>query len=300
MSPMHDDELPSDARLVSRLVAEQFPEWASLDVAKLASAGTDNVIYRLGADKAVRLPRRPSAVAQIEKEQRWLPVLAPRLPLAVPVPLGRGAPGHAFPWPWSVYSWIEGEAATLERLDDRHAAARELAGFIRALSRIDPREGPRSGPHNSNRGVPLQARAAVVRDALLQQPPEIDRGAARAAWQAALAAPVFQGEPVWLHGDLQSQNLLARSGRLCAVIDFGCLGVGDPACDLMVAWSLLSRSERASFRAVLDPDDATWARGRGWALYFGLVALPYYRETNPTLAGIARHALAQALGDWAD
>jgi len=295
MSAMHDDEVPIDAALVSRLVAEQFPEWASLDVAPVASTGTDNAIYRLGSDKTVRLPRRPSAVAQIEKEQRWLPVLAPHLPLAVPVPLGRGAPGHGFPWPWSVYSWIEGEVATLERLADRDAAARELAGFIVALQRIDAREGPLAGPHNSSRGVPLQARDAAVRHALPRQPPEIDRGAARAAWDAALAAPVFHGAPVWLHGDLQSQNLLAHSRRLRAVIDFGCLGVGDPACDLMVAWSLFESNERASFRATLAPDAAAWARGRGWALYFGLVALPYYRETNPTLAGIARHAIAEAL-----
>ena len=296
-SRMHADEVGTDASLVGRLLAAQFPRWAGLPVEPVRSAGTDNATYRLGDDMAVRLPRIPGAVGQVEKEHRWLPRLAPLLPLAVPAPLAKGTPGEGYPWSWSVYRWLEGEDAALGCIADPIQAARELARFLAALRRVDTAGGPPPGPHNSLRGVPLAARDASTRAAISSLGDALDAGRATAAWEAALRAPAWRGPPVWVHGDLQPGNLLVVRGRLGAVIDFGCLGVGDPACDLMVAWNLLTAETREAFRAALRVDDATWARGRGWALSVGLIALPYYRNTNPTLAGISRRAIDEVLTD---
>lgn len=292
---MHVDEVDTDVSLVGRLLAAQFPQWADLPIEPVPSAGTDNALYRLGDDMAVRLPRIAWAVGQVDKEQRWLPKLAPRLPLAIPVPLAKGAPGEGYPWHWSVYRWLEGENATIERIADPRRAAIELAQFIAALQRIDATGGPPPGSHNSGRGVPLATRDAQTRAAIAALHGTLDSEAVIAAWETALQAPEWSGPPVWIHGDLQSGNLLAQQGRLSAVIDFGCLGVGDPACDLQVAWNLLAGETRNVFRAALAVDDATWARGRGWALSVGLIALPYYRSTNPVLAGISRRAIDEVL-----
>jgi aminoglycoside phosphotransferase (APT) family kinase protein len=297
---MHDDEVDTDVSLVRRLLAAQFSQWADLPIAPVSSAGTDNALYQLGGEMVVRLPRIHWAVGQIDKEQRWLPVLAPLLPLAIPVPLARGEPGEGYPWRWSVYPWLPGENATIERIADPRQMATELAQFIVALERIDPTGGPPPGPHNSGRGVPLAERDSGTRAAIATLHGMLDTAAVTAAWEADLQAPAWHGPPVWIHGDLQSGNLLAVQGRLSAVIDFGCLGVGDPACDVMAAWLVLSAETRAVFRAALSVDDATWARGRGWALYFGLIALPYYQDTNPVLAGIARRAIAEVLADHAE
>ena len=294
---MHDNEVHTDATLVRRLLATQFPEWADLPIEPVPSAGTDNALYRLGDEMAVRLPRIDWALGAIEKECRWLPYLAPQLPLSIPVPLAMGEPGEGYPWHWSVCRWLDGENATLDRITDARQLAADLGAFVVALQRIDPSDGPRSGSDNVSRGVPLATRDAVTRVAIGELDGMIDTNAASAAWDDALAAPAWDGPPVWIHGDLQSGNLLAVNGRLSAVIDFGCLGVGDPACDVMVAWTLFSSETRDAYRAALLVDDATWARGRGWALSTSLIALPYYKDTNPVLAGIARHAIAEVLAD---
>ncbi len=282
-----------------RLLAAQFPHWADLPIVPVPSSGTDNALYRLGDEMVVRLPRIERAVGQVEKEHEWLPRLAPSLPLAIPVPLAKGMPGEEYPWAWSVYRWLEGETATSDRIDDRGQAATDLARFVGALQRVDPAGGPSPGEHNSFRGVPLATRAAATRAAIASLHGTIDAGAVTAAWEEALETPAWDGPPVWIHGDLQSGNLLASHGRLSAVIDFGCLGVGDPACDVMVAWTYLSARARGAFRAALQVDDATWARGRGWALSVGLIALPYYESSNPVLAGIARRAIDEVLVDHA-
>jgi aminoglycoside phosphotransferase (APT) family kinase protein len=294
---MHADEVHTDEALVARLIADQFPEWRGLPVVAVRSSGTDNAMYRLGDQRVVRLPRIPSAAAQVEKEHRFLPRLAPALPLAIPTPLALGAPAGSYPHRWSVYSWLAGENATLERLDDVHDAAHALADFIRALRGVDATGGPAPGVHNSFRGVPLAARDGAVHAALAALRGTIDVEAASAAWADSLAASAWPGEPVWIHGDLQSGNLLAVRGALSAVIDFGCLGVGDPACDLSVAWTLLPRAARATFRGRLGVNAADWARGRGWALSIGLIALPYYALTNPVLAAIARRAIEEVLAE---
>jgi aminoglycoside phosphotransferase (APT) family kinase protein len=292
---MHEDEVDVDQGQVSRLIAAQFPRWSNLPLRPAPSGGTDNVIFRLGTDMAVRLPRRPSAAGQIAKEQRWLPELARHLPLPVPTPIGMGAPGEAFPFRWSVCQWLEGETALAAPIADLGQAAKDLAGFVSALQRIDCAKGPGPGPHNSGRGEPLARRDAETRMAIAELAGMIDTGKATKVWETALAAQVYEGEPTWLHGDLHPGNLITENGRLAAVIDFGCLGTGDPACDLMPAWTVLDAPARETFRATHPVDDAAWARGRGWALSMGLIALPYYLDTNPVLVAIARRAIAQAL-----
>lgn len=296
---MHENEQHIHAALVQRLLAAQFPEWAEFPVRRVESAGTDNALFRLGDDLVVRMPRIDWATGQVEKEWRWLPQLAPHLPVAISVPLAKGKPGEVYPWHWSVNPWLEGENATLERIADPGLLASDLVQFIDALHGIDTAGGPASGADNSSRGVPLAMRDDATRAAIDSLRGTIDTDAATAAWDAALSAPVWDGPPVWIHGDLQSGNLLVVDGRLNAVIDFGCLGVGDPAVDLIVAWNLLDADSSKIFRSELDVDDATWARGRGWALSVSLIALPYYYVTNPTLAGISRYAIEQVLADYA-
>ena len=297
---MHPDEVETDVALVRLLLAGQFPQWADLSIEPVHSDGTDNAIYRLGDDMAVRLPRIHWAIGQVDKELRWLPRFAPLLPLAIPVPLAKGTPAEGYPWHWSVYTWLEGESATIERIADPSQAATELAHFVAALQRIDATDGPAPGDFTSFRGVPLAVRDDETRAAIESLDDVLDTDAATATWEEALKAPVWNGPPLWIHGDLQSGNLLAVAGRLSAVIDFGCLGVGDPACDLLPAWMLFSGESREVFRTALLVDDATWARGRGWALSVSLIALPYYRETNPGFAALARHTIEEVLADHRD
>lgn len=291
---MHADELATDASLVRRLLAAQFPQWVDLPIEPVRSAGTDNALYRLGDDMVVRLPRIRWAAGQPELEHNWLPRLAPLLPLDVPVPLATGVPAEGFPWRWSICPWVDGENATLDRIVDVRETATSLGEFVAALHRIDPTGGPAT-----SRGVPLAQRERVMRESIAQLDDTFDVEAVTAAWDEALEAPVWDGPPVWLHGDLQSGNLLAVGGRLSAVIDWGCLGVGDPACDAMPAWTYFTAETRDAFRAALAVDEATWARGRGWALSVGVIAFPYYVRTNPVLAGIGRRAIDEALGDRA-
>ena len=293
---MHADEAEIDAALVGRLLGAQFPEWADLSIEPVRSAGTDNALYRLGDDMVVRMPRIRAATGAAEMEREWLPRLAPRLPLAIPAPLAHGTPAEGYPWPWSVYRWLEGETATIDRVTDARETATALGAFVAALQRVDAGGWP-SDPPPSPRGRPLATRDAQARAAIAALEGTFDAAELTAAWEAALRTPAWQGPPLWLHGDLHAGNLLARDGRLSAVVDFGCLGVGDPACDLMPAWIYLSAETRDAFRAEVPVDDATWARGRGWALSVGLIALPYYETTNPVFAGIARHAIDEALAD---
>jgi aminoglycoside phosphotransferase (APT) family kinase protein len=288
---MHPDEVDTDVELARRLVASQFPEWASLPLEPVTERGTDNALYRLGADKVVRLPTRPRTRLTLEKERRWLPRLAPLLPLAVPEPLREGAPGEGYPFSWSVYNWLPGKSAAEEPIANLRQAAVDLAGFIMALQRIDTTGGPPPGEHNFGRGEALANRDEAVRTVLR------DRTLA-ALWEEALATPDWEQPPVWIHGDLDTRNLLVENGRLSAVIDFGSLGVGDPACEVMVAWKLFSGESRELFRDLLSVDDATWARARGWAVSQAVIALAYYTpETNPVLVREAQKWLEEVLAD---
>jgi aminoglycoside phosphotransferase (APT) family kinase protein len=295
---MHADELDIDVPLVRRLLAGQFPRWADLPIKPVRPMGTDNALYRVGDDMVVRLPRREQTSTTLEKERRWLPRLAPLLPLAVPVPLAEGMPAEGYPFAWSVYTWLNGENATTERIANVGQLATDLAQFVAALQRIDPTGGPSPGEHNFFRGEPLARRDAATRAAIASLEAEIDVDAATAAWKNALRAPEWQRPPVWIHGDLDSRNLLVEDGRLSAVLDFGSLGVGDPACDVMVVWKVLSADTRDIFRTALSVDEATWARSRGWALSQAVIALAYYTlETNPVLVREAQRWMADVLAD---
>jgi aminoglycoside phosphotransferase (APT) family kinase protein len=305
---MHPNEVATDVSLVRRLLAAQFPRWAQLPLEPIHSDGTNNAIYRLGEDLSVRLPLTENVTLQHEKEHEWLPLLAPHLPLAIPVPLAKGEPTPfadgdsisgitAYPFVWSVYPWLRGELATPEHLANPDQAATDLAAFISALRQIDTAGGPAPGKHNFYRGVPLAARDATVRSCIEQLEGVIDTDAATIAWDAALATPTWDGPPTWIHGDLSSTNLLATDGRLTAAIDWGGLGIGDPACELLVAWDLFPRDARETFRTALNIDDATWNRGRGWALSLALIGLPYYLDTNPGFIRYARRLLDNVLAD---
>ena len=300
---MHEYEIETSPELVHHLLAEQFPQWAGLPVERVASGGTSNALYRIGDELVARLPLDPLESGILEKEWRWLPRLAPHLPLAVPTPLGMGEPGAGYPQRWLVCRWLEGEQVERERLSDLSQAARDLAGFILALRALDATGGPTPGAHNFGRGEPLAARDADVRESLgglrAMLPGAYDWDAAEAAWDESANAAVWDRAPLWIHGDLYGANLLARDGRLSAVIDFGGLGVGDPACDLMVGWHLLDSGAREVFRAALGADDASWLRGRGWALSMALIALPYYLRTNPAMVAMSRATISEVLADRA-
>jgi aminoglycoside phosphotransferase (APT) family kinase protein len=294
---MHAAEVDTDTSLVRRLLAAQFPHLADLFIERVRSGGTDNAIYRLGDDLCVRLPRIEWATAAVHKEHQWLPRLAPHLPLAIPVPLAKGMPADGYPWHWSVCRWLPGENAIVERFADLRDAAIALAQFVAAMQRIDATGGPRPGAHNFGRGVPLAIRDADTRAAIAKLHNVLDTDAVTAAWDADLNAPAWDGPPVWIHGDLHAGNLLIDRGHLSAVIDFGGLGVGDPACDFVAAWTLFSGESRDAFRAALSIDNASWARSRGWALSTGLIALPYYLDTNPVIVAMARHQIEEVLAD---
>ncbi len=256
--------------LVSRLVATQFPQWARLPLAPVDLDGHDNTTFRLGDELSVRLPSADAYVPQVDKEQRWLPFLAPHLPLPIPEPVARGVPALGFPRPWSVYRWHSGEPATAERVHDETRFAADLAGFLSALYAIDPTGGPTAGAHSFFRGGPLNVLNADTRQAIATLADELDVEAATTVWEAALAT-VWKHPPIWVHGDVTNSNLLVQNGRLCAVLDFGCSAVGDPACDLAIAWTYFHGESREAFRRGLDLDEGTWARGRGWALWKALI-----------------------------
>lgn len=295
---MHADSFDITDDLVRGLIADQFPDGAALDLVRLRSAGTDNAIYRLGPGLCLRLPSRRASAHLIEKEYRWLSHFQD-LPLQVPKPRMLGQPGRGYPAQWAIFDWIDGAPATMDRIAQSHDAASALGRFITALQRIDTTGAPASGPANHHRGVPLIQRDILTRQAIHGLRHVFDPRALTHAWEAALSAPAWTGPPVWLHGDLQAGNLLAQEGALTAVIDFGLAGAGDPACDLLTAWWYLPAAARPAFRAALTVDQATWNRGRGWALSTAVIALDYYIDTNPTLAATTRTAIGRVLADHA-
>lgn len=272
--------------VASRLVAAQFPQWAHLHVTAVELDGWDNTTFRLGDDLSVRLPSAEPYVLQVDKEHQWLPVLAPQLPLPIPEPLARGVPGSGFPRPWSVYRWLAGEPATVERVVDLNRFATSLGDFLAALYRTDPTGGPAPGKHNFFRGGPLTTYDGETRETISALSAEIDTDAATELWDAALAA-TWHGPSVWIHGDVTGANLLVVDGRLSAVIDFGCSGVGDPACDVTIAWTFFFGESREAFRDRLPLDEGTWARGRGWALWKALITLAEALKANGAQADAA-------------
>lgn len=285
MAKMHANEMETDEALVQQLMAKQFPAWANLPLKRVPSSGTDNALYRLGDELVVRLPRIDWAVENIAKEVLWLPQIAPFLPYAIPLPRAVGTPAEGYPWPWTVYNWLEGSNPMVGQGPD---LTQDIILFLKALHGIDLPNGPLS-----SRCVPLEKQDVETRKALRQLEGLVDVPVVTALWEQALELPHWTKPPVWVHGDLSPSNILTQNGRLSAVIDFGNLGIGDPACDLVIAWNFLTAAQREAFREGLEVDEPTWERGKGWALSNALIALPYYKETNPYLAKSASHVIEQ-------
>ncbi|WP_155543006.1 aminoglycoside phosphotransferase family protein [Amycolatopsis camponoti] len=284
-----------DADQVRRLVGEQFPRWAGLPVRPVSESGWDNFTFHLGDTMVARLPSAAEYALAVEKEQRWLPALAPRLPVPVPVPLAKGSPGAGYPFPWSIYAWLDGTPAREDRIADSVRFSLDLAGFLAALRSLDVDGGPQPGKHNWFRGATLRTYDAQARRALAALDGHLDVGPAREIWETALDAH-WDGVDTWFHGDLAPGNLLLDRGELAAVIDFGTCGVGDPSCDLAIAWTLLTADGRRVFRERLSIDEAAWARGRGWALWKTLVTCA---RTAERADGDARRVLGGILTEYA-
>jgi aminoglycoside phosphotransferase (APT) family kinase protein len=289
---MHDGEVDIDARVVRRLVAAQFPRLRDLPVRAVRSTGTVNAIYRLGDRLCARLPRMREWEADLEREWRWLPRLAPHLTLRVPEPVERGRPDDTYPFAWAIFGWIEGRPYADDLVADERRAAMDLARFVRELRGIEAGDGvPRGGRR------PLGDLDAATRAAIAGSGGVVDAEAAMAAWERALEAPAWDGAPVWIHTDLLRPNLLVGGGRLRAVIDFGGMGAGDPAADVVPAWSVFGAAGRAVYREALAVDDGTWERARGYALHQAAMIIPYYAETNPDFVALAARTVERVLAD---
>ena len=288
---MHDGEVDIDAGLVERLVAAQFPGLDGLPVRAVQSTGTVNAIYRLGDHLYARLPRLARWALALERECQWLPTLAPRLSLRVPEPVAQGLPADRYPFSWAVYRWIPGQPYADEQVEDERQAGGDLAQFVAELRQVPVAGAPRAGRR------PLRELDDGTRVAIESAGNVIDRHAALAAWEQALTAPAWDGTPVWIHTDLLRPNLLVVDGRLNAVIDFGGVGAGDPAADVIAAWSVFGPAGRAAFRGALDVDDGTWNRARGYALHQAALIIPYYTQTNPGFVTLAKHTVEEVLAD---
>lgn len=271
-----------DRELVHRLVEKQFPEWADLPITFVQSSGTVNLIYRLGEELCVKLPRTGNSLADLERELAWLPRLSSRLSLLTPVPVARGAPDEGYPFPWAVFQWLPGENLEPNDTGALPDTGRRLAAFVTELGALDDREAPRS-----SRDAALSADDPLVVAAFEVLEGVVDVSALRDIWERALGVPVWRGPHGWTHGDLIPPNLLARDGRLSAVIDFGLIGTGDPAVDLIPAWAVLRGKARTVFREATGADEFAWQRARGYALRQALRIVPYYRESKPSFAGMA-------------
>jgi len=286
-----------DVSLVRRLIAAQFPQWKDLPVQSVAEGGWDNRTFHLGKHMLVRMPSAEEYAMKVEKEQKWLPRLAPFLPLPIPTPLAMGEAGEGYPWRWSIYRWIEGDTASIERIADLFQFAIALAEFLNAMQRIDATGGPMAGPHNFYRGGALSTYDDETRQAILILGDKINTELVTTIWDTALAS-TWTASPVWVHGDISTGNLLVKEGKLSAVIDFGGLGIGDPACDLVIAWTFFKGESREAFHAALPLDNATWARGRGWALWKALIVWARLPGTNSLEIENAKRILEEVLSDY--
>jgi aminoglycoside phosphotransferase (APT) family kinase protein len=284
-----------DRQLVRGLIADQFPIWSHHPIIAVDSTGTDNAIFRLGDNMAVRLPKVAWAMHQPQREYDYLPMVGAHLALPVPVPIALGMPTSAYPCHWTICAWVDGETLSLADVIANPDLPDDLARLIADLAAIDPDGGPPSGKANGFRGSALITRDVSFRVALPKLTDLIDTGTAMACWQESLAAPTWRQSPQWVHGDLMPGNLLFRNGRLCGTIDFGMMGVGDPACDAMAAWTCLSADARPRFRERSGADEAMWLRARGWALSVAVIALAAYRDDNPPLASLFTRTICEIL-----
>lgn len=292
----HVDEVDISEKLAGQLLTDQFPQWSEQMLTTVKSEGTDNIIYKLGESMCVRLPRKPKAAGHVEKEQQWLPLLAPHLSVAIPDPIGKGRPTDYYPFPWSVYSWLEGKDALAANITDYDQIAIDLARFLKELWGVDTSNAPLATEINI-RGTPLANRDAETREAITAVGNMFDPTALTKAWDRALRAPNWERQPVWIHGDMLPANIIIYRDHVGAVIDFSGICVGDPACDLLIAWNLLPPESRAVLRQAAGVDDATWERGRGHALSQALIFIPYYQDTHPSGVGRAKKTIDNILAE---
>ena len=290
------DQVRIDLNLVRCLVDKQFPQWAELPIRPVATSGWDNRTFHLGKDMLVRMPSAECYAAQVEKEHRWLPRLAPHLPLPIPAPLAVGEPGFDYPWRWSIYRWLKGETVASSPIKDMKSFATTLGQFLAALQRISTEGGPQAGVHNFYRGGSLKVYDEQTCEAIAKLQGKIDSAVVTELWDAALTS-TWQGSPVWVHGDVSIGNLLVQNGQLSAVIDFGVLGIGDPACDLVIAWTFFRSESREAFKAALPLDAATWARARGWALWKSLFVAARLPGANPAEVESSWQTLNEVIAD---
>ncbi len=296
MSDQLPDSVIIDVALVRRLVAAQFPEYAQLPIRPVAQSGWDNRTFHLGDELSVRLPSGEGYVRQVEKEQHWLPILGPQLPLPIPTPVGKGDPNADFPWPWSIYRWLPGETVHSQPQTDLNQLALDLAGFLLALQGLDTTDAPRPGKTYHLRGGPIAPLDNPARDGIADLPSHYDKTALSAIWAKCLES-TFAGPGVWAHGDVAPGNLLLHDGRLCAVIDFGLLVAGDPACDLVIAWTCFDADSRQLFRQRLGVDAGTWARGKAWALWKAAIVESGHIQSSVIETEVAPRVLRELLLD---
>jgi aminoglycoside phosphotransferase (APT) family kinase protein len=272
-------QLIIDECLVRQLIQTQFPKWQHLTISKILPGGWDNRTFRLGDEMLVRMPSAAKYALQVEKEQAWLPTLKPHLPLPIPAPIAMGKPDHGYSWPWSIYQWLEGETVASTTIVDLEQFAVDLAQFIKALHRIDVSGDLQPGPHNFYRGGSLKTYDAETQQAISLLKDKIDTNIVNQIWQKALVSH-WQKDPVWVHGDVSLGNLLVKNGKLAGVIDFGGMAIGDPACDLVIAWTLFNGASRKIFCETLTLDTDTWERAKGWTLWKALIVAAKMTMSN--------------------
>jgi len=294
MRKLHEGEVDIGPDLVARLVSEQFPRFANLAIRAVESTGTVNAIYRLGDRLCIRLPRLRKYAEGLKCELRWLPKLAPHLSLRVPEPIATGHAGSGYPFVWAIYSWIDGDAYRDDLVRDEREAAETLARFVLELRRVSPLAAPQGGRQ------PLRDLDAVTRAAIASSGDAVETGPLTDAWESALEAPEWNGTPVRIHSDLLRPNLIVDGGRLRGVIDFGSAGAGDPAADVVPAWSVFGPVGRAAIRSALEVDDGTWHRARGYALHQAALIIPYYADSNPEFVALAQRTVSEVLADMND
>jgi aminoglycoside phosphotransferase (APT) family kinase protein len=283
--------------LVTRLINEQFPEWSHLSITPVKTGGNDNRTFHLGDHMSVRLPSAASYAPQVEKEQKWLPILAKKLSLPVSIPIAKGNPTEEYPWSWSIYKWLEGEQLSHNNIDNLNHLAKDLGSFLNELQDIDASGGPLAGKHNFYRGGSLSTYNEESLNAIENNKGTFDGGLLSEIWNIALESE-WESEPVWVHGDIAPGNLLVKDGKLCAIIDFGILGVGDPSCDAAIAWTFFDDTSRKVFKNKINFDEGTWNRARGWALWKALITYDAHIDSDKVIAEEASNTIWTIVEDY--
>ncbi|WP_042145502.1 aminoglycoside phosphotransferase family protein [Paucisalibacillus sp. EB02] len=286
-----------DENLVSRLINSQFPELCKLEIKPVEKSGNDNRTFHLGNRMSVRLPSDVAYVPQVEKEQKWLPFLAKHLSTPITEPLFKGEPSKDYPYPWSINKWLDGETLSIDKIDDLNQFAYDLGKFLVDLQSIDATGGPLAGKHNFYRGGHIVVYDDECREAINNNVDTFNKHLLEEIWELALTSE-WDGEPVWVHGDVAPGNILIKNGRLYAVIDFGILGVGDPSCDAAMAWTFFDDSSRKIFKDTLNFNDGTWNRARGWALWKALITYSYNKQSSKTIADESFNIIKVIINDY--